>query len=49
MKNTKDDVGPTHTIEALQRHLRTSIDGVLSHPSSRAVRVLQARLNANTF
>jgi len=39
----------TLTIAALQTFLGTPVDGVLSVPSSEAVRALQARLNANTF
>jgi len=45
---TQDGV-KTHTIAALQAFLGTPIDGVLSTPSSTAVRALQARLNANAL
>lgn len=41
--NTKD-VGPTHTIEALQKYLGTPVDGVISARDSRVVRALQTRL-----
>jgi peptidoglycan hydrolase-like protein with peptidoglycan-binding domain len=44
--NNDGDVGPTYTIRALQRHLGQKADGVLSHPTSRAVAELQRRLNA---
>ena len=37
------------TVAALQRHLGTPIDGVLSTPSSQAIKALQIRLNQNRF
>lgn len=39
----------THTIDALQWHLGTPRDGILSRPVSGAVKALQIRLNAGTF
>lgn len=47
--NNDGDVGPTATIRALQRHLGTTVDGVLSHPASYAVKALQRRLNEGKF
>lgn len=47
--NNSGKVGPTHTIEALQRYLRTTTDGVLSSPTSSAVRRMQELLNSNKF
>lgn len=47
--NNNGDYGPTQTVRALQRYLGTKADGVLSHPTSDAVRALQVRLNRNTF
>jgi hypothetical protein len=47
--NNDGKVGPTHTIRALQRYLGTTPDGVLSHPTSEAVRALQRRLNTGKF
>lgn len=44
--NASQDYGPTHTIEALQRFLGTTIDGVLSKGDSQAVRALQEYLNS---
>ena len=39
----------THTIAALQAYLGTPVDGVLSLPSSQAVRALQSRLNEKSL
>jgi hypothetical protein len=47
--NLRDDYGPTKTVKALQRYLGTTADGVLSHPSSNAVKALQRRLNEGKF
>ena len=47
--NTSADYGPTNTVKALQRYLGTSADGVLSHPTSEAVKALQRRLNTGKF
>lgn len=43
--NNRGNYGPTKTIRALQKHLGTHQDGVFSHPTSSAVRALQASLN----
>lgn len=37
------------TVAALQRYLGTTSDGILSYPSSGAVKALQKRLNTNRF
>jgi hypothetical protein len=37
------------TVMALQQHLGTPADGILSLPASLAIRALQARLNAGSF
>lgn len=47
--NTTRSVGPTYTINALQRYLGTKNDGILSEGGSSAVRALQQRLNAGRF
>jgi hypothetical protein len=47
--NNGGDYGPTNTVKALQRYLGTHVDGVLSHPTSSAVKALQIRLNAGRF
>ena len=47
--NNGGDYGPTATVRALQRYLGTTADGVLSHPSSNAVKALQRRLNTGRF
>lgn len=48
--NNGGDYGPTNTTRALQRYLGTKpVDGVLSHPSSNAVKALQTRLNTGKF
>lgn len=48
-RNGKTAVGPTRTIEALQRYLGTPVDGVLSKGDSLAVRALQQRLDEGRF
>jgi hypothetical protein len=48
-RNDDGDYGPTKTVKALQRYLGTTADGVLSHPSSNAVKALQRRLNTGKF
>jgi hypothetical protein len=47
--NTSEDYGPTQTLKALQRYLGTTADGILSNPSSNAVKALQTRLNGGKF
>lgn len=47
--NNGGDYGPTATVKALQRYLGTTADGVLSHPTSEAVKALQRRLNSGRF
>lgn len=47
--NNDGDYGPTKTVKALQKYLGTEVDGVLSHPSSSAVKALQRRLNTGRF
>ncbi len=44
--NWNRDYGPTHTIEALQGFLGTTVDGYLSKGDSMCVRALQKYLNA---
>ena len=48
-RNDDGDYGPTLTVKALQKYLGTTADGVLSHPSSTAVKALQRRLNQSKF
>lgn len=48
-RNDDGDYGPTLTVKALQKYLGTTADGVLSHPSSAAVKALQRRLNTGKF
>ena len=48
-RNDDGGYGPTKTVKALQRYLGTTADGVLSHPSSNAVKALQQRLNTGKF
>lgn len=45
LPNLSRDYGPTNTVYALQRHLGTTRDGILSTPRSNAVMELQDRLN----
>jgi hypothetical protein len=47
--NATKDYGPTRTVKALQKYLGTEVDGVLSAPSSSAVKALQRRLNTGRF
>ena len=48
-RNDDGDYGPTLTVKALQKYLGTTADGVLSHPSSSAVKALQRRLTTGKF
>lgn len=38
-----------HTVHALQRYLRTPVDGVMSKPKSEVVKAIQRRLNLGRF
>lgn len=49
-KGIAQDGKKTHTVEALQRYLKSSpIDGIISKPKSEVVRQLQRRLNTGQF
>ncbi|HMM95360.1 hypothetical protein [Phycicoccus sp.] len=45
LPNLSRNAGPSNTIAALQRHLGTTMDEILSYPRSNAVMALQERLN----
>lgn len=47
--NLKASYGPTQTVKQLQRWLASPQDGVLSYPSSAAVKRMQDRLNRGNF